>query len=482
MMKKNFILRSLFATLLCALFIPFVGCKETDEPDGPNPDTPPNVPEVQYEKLNINLASLQSIIENLSEDDLATRLAPITENETQVGYTIYFLQNAPVNIYTGLDGKIPAISVIEEGGQYYWTIDGDAQGNMYAVKEVLPQTQVAEEQWQISWDEGKKWSNATASSDTKINASQNEDWILLSFNGATISIPKNAALGCTFDISFNNTNSSSTMVTITPSENDVHYYWSIYEMDETEEEIKEFIQSEIEYLSSFPEKYTPVEYWSLYATQGITTQRLKNLTPNTTYKVMAVAIDMTTGKYAGEFTWKEFTTADRNPNDKVSISIECPNYFDVMDMYKIAGGGYAAYKDWCYAICEVTTEGAPLNYYWALTPNVQSDGSKVENMPGEQIVATLLSGQYGIKQNIDNHGFYIQWDTEYALIGTAEGADGNYYYTVKVKTFNPAGASDIRLMFPTKQDSEETSMNVVSKSKLPSLKDNQVSHALTLVK
>ena len=107
------------------------------------------------DQLNSNVASLQTIVQALQNNDYVISVVPLYENGKEVGYTITFSKSGTATIYhgkdgqdgkpgadgtngndgaDGQDGKTPVISVRKDSdGKYYWTLDGDwlldANGN-----------------------------------------------------------------------------------------------------------------------------------------------------------------------------------------------------------------------------------------------------------------------------------------------------------------------------------------------------------------
>ena len=87
-------------------------------------------------QMNSDIASLQSIANALNGKDLVTGCTPVEQGGKVIGYTITFSKGSPITVYNGTDGKdgsAPAIGVKEDGGTYYWTVDGqwmkDGSGN-----------------------------------------------------------------------------------------------------------------------------------------------------------------------------------------------------------------------------------------------------------------------------------------------------------------------------------------------------------------
>lgn len=150
-------------------------------------------------EINTNIESLQSIVKALKDNDYITSVVPVTEDGKVIGYTISFVNSAPITIYHGEDGRdgedgsdgadgaagedgsAPQIGVKEDvDGVYYWTVNGewmldDAGNKVKAVGEngkdgkdgengdcgddgVTPRLKIENGYWYVSYDEGQSWS------------------------------------------------------------------------------------------------------------------------------------------------------------------------------------------------------------------------------------------------------------------------------------------------------------------------------------
>ena len=95
-------------------------------------------------QMNTNIASLQTIVGALQNNDYIQSITPLMENGKEVGYTITFTKSGAVIIYhgkdgangndgqngtngvDGKDGHTPQIGVKQDtDGIYYWTVDGE---------------------------------------------------------------------------------------------------------------------------------------------------------------------------------------------------------------------------------------------------------------------------------------------------------------------------------------------------------------------
>lgn len=184
----------MFATLMFVASAVFTAC-EYDDSDVLNRLGSLENRVAKLEKLckenNTNIASLQAIVEVLNSQDYVVSVSPISYGGVEVGYTITFAVHEPITIYHGQDGvdaSAPIIGAKEEGGVYYWTIDGewllDENGNKLRVSGqngangtngedgedgqdgqngvngedgVTPQLKIEDDYWWISYNNGATW-------------------------------------------------------------------------------------------------------------------------------------------------------------------------------------------------------------------------------------------------------------------------------------------------------------------------------------
>ena len=124
--------------------------------------------EAQCKQLNSDIATLQTLITALQQNDM---IASIAGSETD-GYTITFVSGKVITLKsgeTGADGYSPVVGAKQDSDSiYYWTIDGefvkDSVGNALSVTGadgatgITPLLQIDETgYWQISYDNGTTW-------------------------------------------------------------------------------------------------------------------------------------------------------------------------------------------------------------------------------------------------------------------------------------------------------------------------------------
>ncbi|MCQ2158860.1 MAG: PL29 family lyase N-terminal domain-containing protein [Bacteroidales bacterium] len=137
------------------------------------------------ESLNSQVQSLKTIVEGLQKNITITSVTPITG-----GYKIVFSDKTEATIVNGQDGQpgqpgaqgpagkdgqdgaagqdghSPVISVKEDGGIYYWAVDGeyllDADGKKVPVSGATPTLKIDNGEWYVSYD-GEAWSKVPVS-------------------------------------------------------------------------------------------------------------------------------------------------------------------------------------------------------------------------------------------------------------------------------------------------------------------------------
>ena len=155
-------------------------------------------------QMNTNIASLQTLVTALQNNDYVTAVVPVTKDNETVGYTISFTKSQPITIYHGVDGKdgangkdgengkdgqdgqdgkdgndgiTPIVGVKKDvDGVYYWTMNGewllDASGKKIKAQGTdgkdgvygkdgqngkTPEFKIENGDWYVSYDEGVSW-------------------------------------------------------------------------------------------------------------------------------------------------------------------------------------------------------------------------------------------------------------------------------------------------------------------------------------
>lgn len=159
-MKKFMML----AACLCAVLL-LSGCKN-DDLEKRVDDLEKRVEQLEEfcRRMNANIAALQSIVDVLSEADRITAVVPVRSGSETIGYTIAFEKNEPMTIYHGKNAVAPVIGIRQdEGGVYYWTLNGEwlldddaRKVPVHGKDGATPQLKIEQDCWYVSYD-GTNW-------------------------------------------------------------------------------------------------------------------------------------------------------------------------------------------------------------------------------------------------------------------------------------------------------------------------------------
>lgn len=227
---------------------------------------------------------------------------------------------------------------------------------------------------------------------------------------------------CTFEFRIDNLKSRSVDITVLPSDQSVSYHWDLFEADMTEDEIRQMFQENIDYQMEMGWVSSALEYWQYTVVRGNDAYSWTSLTPNSSYKVMAVAIDMTTGDYATDFFFETFTTPEAVLSDAaVDLDVK---YYDGDELYEFDPGMYTAFRGKAYADVHASVSGPAAHYYYTVFS--YSEGYEdPEVFSDEDVIYNLVDLQKGQVDRASAQ-WILDWDKEYILIGIAVDADGNY--------------------------------------------------------
>lgn len=209
-------------------------------------------------QINTNIASLQTAVTALQNNDYVTSISEIKEGDKVIGYSLAFAKSGSTTIYHGTDGNdgadgtdgangiTPVIGVkVFSDGLFYWTVNGswmtDESGNkVRAIAKdgtngtngangtdgITPQLKIENEYWMLSTDNGISWTNLgkATGADGKDgidginggdsffkNVTYDDKSVFLTLtNGTVITLPKEKPLSISFD--------EATDISITPGE------------------------------------------------------------------------------------------------------------------------------------------------------------------------------------------------------------------------------------------------------------------------
>ena len=205
-------------------------------------------------KLNTNIASIQTLFENINAKIAIERVVSLDNGE---GYLITFSNGSSITVYNGVDGpkgnkgdkgdkgdtgEAPVIGVASEDGVLYWTLNGewltDDEGEKIPVvgpkgdkgdqgeqgepgndgkdgtsgrngsngsNGVTPQLKIQDGKWMVSYDNGSSWSEVTSSGDNPYNTmaltiEETEDAYIITLDGESYTISKAAEAAVSFQL------------------------------------------------------------------------------------------------------------------------------------------------------------------------------------------------------------------------------------------------------------------------------------------
>lgn len=176
--------------------------------------------ETACNQMNINISSLQYLIEALEGNEYVTDVTPIIVNGEEIGYNISFTSGKSITIYHGTDGHTPVIGVSQDyDGTWYWTLDGtwlrDDHGNRIPTTGdegndgITPRLKIENDDWYVSYDNGATWNYLYKavgedgdSFFESVTADDNKVTLVLK-DGTVIEIPKHIPVE--FDLVFEST-------------------------------------------------------------------------------------------------------------------------------------------------------------------------------------------------------------------------------------------------------------------------------------
>lgn len=113
--------------------------------------------------VNANTQSILALVEASKSNDAVTGFSELNDKS---GYIITFASGKSITLYHGKNGSTPAIGVkADSDGIYYWTVDGEwlLSGGKKVKAEgkdaVTPKFKIENDNWFISHDGGKTWTN-----------------------------------------------------------------------------------------------------------------------------------------------------------------------------------------------------------------------------------------------------------------------------------------------------------------------------------
>ncbi len=113
---------------------------------------------------------------------------------------------------------------------------------------------------------------------------------------------------CTFEVSYVEITDKSAHITVTPSFDDIRYYWDVVEPSTTDEDYVAIIQEEMDLFIEYEEFSSAFEFWQYMSFRGPDEYTYYELTPGTEYDVIIGLVDLEAGGMVTPFIRQSFTT------------------------------------------------------------------------------------------------------------------------------------------------------------------------------
>ena len=252
--------------------------------------------------------------------------------------------------------------------------------------------------------------------------------------------PAGPAEDCTFDFVLNDAGSNSLDITVTPSDAAHYYYWNVYTMDKTADDVRTDVRQMID-KSYYGDMYE-FSYYEL--SQGRSDGKISFLAPETEYKVAAVVMDEETGEFladvifSGPFSTEEAVYAD------ITITATFDKFYNGDDLYEINPDAGRQYQGYAMVPVSISIDGEYSSYYYTMFDYV-TDLENPDVYPDAALYETLV--YYGVNYT-EKVNFRAPWNKAVMIAAMAIDKEGRYSRVYRQKvTFRKYNASDIQDLF-----------------------------------
>ena len=259
---------------------------------------------------------------------------------------------------------------------------------------------------------------------------------------------------CVYDIEVTDVDDREAMVTITPSDYSITYYWNVFEASMTEEDIKAYILDS--YNTTYYGDYWEFSYYEL--AQGEVKSRISHLKPSTDYKIVVIPMNPDTFEYLGSMrSGGEFTTGDAVIAD-ITITAGFDAYYDGDEVYAIEPDYCSSWRGWVVVPMSVNIEGEYSSFLYTMFEYV--DGLEDANKYSDDL---LIDNLYNVGAYWTPAYFRGEWDKTIMIAAVAFDNDGNPSPVYRsVHTFTCDGAGDAQEFVDNYMSSITTSLSMNS--------------------
>lgn len=245
---------------------------------------------------------------------------------------------------------------------------------------------------------------------------------------------------CTFDFVLNEAGANTLNITVTPSDAAHYYYWYVYKVDQTAEDVKNDVRDMI--ANSYYGDMYEFSYYEL--SQGKSTGEISFLAPETEYRVAAVVMDEDTGEFLADVIFSEpFSTTEAVYAD-ITITATFDKFYNGDDLYAINPDAGAQYRGYAMVPVSITIDGEYSSYYYTMF-EYETDLENPDVYPDAMLYQTLV--YYGVNY-AEKVNFRAPWNKAVMIAAMAIDKEGRYSRVYRQKvTFKKYQASDINELF-----------------------------------
>ena len=252
--------------------------------------------------------------------------------------------------------------------------------------------------------------------------------------------PAGPAEDCRFDFELVEAGSNSLTIAVTPTDAAHYYYWYVYPVGTTADEVKTDVTDLIN-KSYYGDMYE-FSYYEL--SQGKSRGVISFLAPETEYVAAAVVMDERNGAFLADVIFSEpFKTAEANYAD-ITVTASYEKFYNGDDLYNINPDAGAQYKGYAMVPVTISIDGEYSSYYYTMIEYVTG----LENpdvYPDAALYQTLV--YYGVNY-AETVYFRAPWNKTVLLAAMAIDKEGRYSRVFRQKCqFKKYYASDINELF-----------------------------------
>jgi hypothetical protein len=260
--------------------------------------------------------------------------------------------------------------------------------------------------------------------------------------------PAGPAEDCRFDFQLQEAGSNSLTIAVTPTDAAHYYYWYVYPVGTTADQVKTDVTDLIN-KSYYGDMYE-FSYYEL--SQGKSVGTISFLAPETEYVVAAVVMDEESGAFLADVIFSDpFKTGEENYAD-ITITAGYDKFYNGDDLYELNADAGAQYRGYAMVPVTIQIDGEYKSYYYTMIDYV-TGLEDPEVYPDAALYETLV--YYGVYY-AETVNFRAPWNKTVLLAAMAIDNEGRYSRVFRQKCqFKKYNAADINELFTKSAGFEE---------------------------